>query len=855
MPNVHAFHVVPALPDSLQGLRTLAYNLRWAWDHETIELFRRLDRDLWETSGHNPVWMLGTIAQDRLRDAGQDDAFLVELDRLVRNLDSYLKSANTWFQRHHGQGEAASARIGYFSMEFGLTECIPVYSGGLGVLSGDHLKSASDLGLPLVAVGLLYQQGYFRQFLNRDGWQEQRYPENDFYNLPLTPERDANDEPLRIGVEFPGRTVWAQVWRAQVGRVPLYLLDTNIDANAPTDQNITDKLYGGDREMRIQQEMILGVGGIRALAALGIEPTVCHMNEGHSAFLALERTRRVMETHGVTYWQAREATAAGSLFTTHTPVPAGFDMFSSDQMGRYLGGYAAKLGLSFDDLMNFGRVRPNDGAEFNMAIMALRHSHYINGVSKLHGAVSRKMVQVGFPGWAEHEIPIQSVTNGIHTRSFISSEMADLLDRYLGGRWSQDVSDEAVWAKIDSIPDEELWRVRERRRDSLVRFARMRLQSQYEAKGRSAYELRMAREVLNPEILTLGFARRFATYKRATLLLHEPERLKKLLNDPHRPVQILFAGKSHPRDDGGKELISQVVAFAQNEDVRKRIVFIEDYDLTVARFLVQGVDIWLNTPRRPMEASGTSGMKVLANGGLNVSIPDGWWAEAYNSRVGWSVGHGEDYTDTGYQDHVEALALYDTLEKEVVPLFYDRSGGGIPRAWIARIKNSMRELCPVFNTHRMVSEYAERFYFPASLRHDALMSDGLARAKSLVAWKLCMREEWSKVKIESVETKEAGKLTVRAGMPLHITAQVRLGGLQPSDVAVQVYHGMLDINHNIASDASTDMLTWQGGAEGLHTYAGEIPCQRAGQQGFAVRVIPTHPDAELPQELPLITWE
>ena len=615
MPTVHSFHVVPSLPESLRGLRDIAYNLRWAWDPETIDLFYNLDPDLWEQTGHNPVRMLGSIAQDRLQNAAQDEAFLAQLDRIGRGLDSYMQSRTTWFQRNHP--DKTDVRIAYFSMEFGLTECLPIYSGGLGVLSGDHLKSSSDLGLPLVAVGLLYQQGYFRQSLNTDGWQQERYPDNDFYNMPLQPERNAQGEPLCVALDFPGRTVWVQVWKVQVGRIPLYLLDTNIPANSEQDQNITDQLYGGDVEMRLMQEIVLGIGGVRALTAIGITPTACHMNEGHSAFMALERARMQMVAHNVGYAEAREAASAGNLFTTHTPVPAGFDYFTPDLLNRYLGPYVEQMGLPFPEFMALGRVNRNDqGEKFNMAVFALRHAHHVNGVSKLHGKVSRRMVQAGYPGFPEDEVPVSYVTNGVHIRSFISRDMSDLLDRYLGARWQWDMSDPAIWAKVGQHSG--------RRTLACVRTAARRAGRvrPYAPEGavraianRSEYEIRQTREMLSPNALTIGFARRFATYKRATLLLSDAERLFRLLNDAHRPIQIVMAGKAHPKDDGGKELIRQVVQFASRNEARHGVVFLEDYDLTVARELVQGVDIWLNTPRRPMEASGTSGMKILANGG------------------------------------------------------------------------------------------------------------------------------------------------------------------------------------------------------------------------------------------------
>ncbi len=866
MLKVHPYQVVASLPEPLKGLRYLALNLRWAWDPDSIEIFRRLDRKLWEDTDHNPVRMLSAIDQQLLRDAAQDEAFLSELDRVVRSLDTYMGSANTWYQR--GQPDnAPKVSIGYFSMEFGLTECLPIYSGGLGVLSGDHLKSSSDLGIPLTAVGLLYQQGYFRQYLNADGWQQERYPENDFYHMPLQPVLDSNGNRLRISVDFPGRPVWIQIWKVQVGRVPLYLLDTNISPNNMADQNITDQLYGGDVEMRLRQEIVLGIGGIRALTAMGIAPTMCHMNEGHSAFMALERARNLMNEHQVSYAVAREATAAGNLFTTHTPVPAGFDVFPEDMLKAYFTDYIASMGLSFDDFMGLGRVHKSDsGEQFNMAVFALRHAHHCNGVSKLHGYVTRRMVQSGYPGFPLEEVPVSYITNGIHIRSFISKEMGELLDRYLGGRWSQDSNASAVWDKIDTIPDEELWRVRERRRERLVIFSRERLKSQYEKRGMSDYEIRQAREVLSPNALTIGFARRFATYKRAALLLSDPERLTRLLSDVQRPVQLVFAGKAHPRDDGGKELIRQIVQFARRDDMRARIVFLEDYDLSVARYLVQGVDVWLNTPRRPMEASGTSGMKVLPNGGLNVSIPDGWWAEGYKPNTGWSIGRGDEYNDPNYQDRIEAMALYDILEKEVVPLFYDRSGDGLPRAWISRMKSSMRNLCPVFNTHRMVSEYSERYYFPASNRASELIADDLLRAKKLVEWKQKMHSSWSQVKVINVESNTAdGGIEVPIsemgvqdslviGRVLHVCAEVQLGSIVPEDVVVQAYHGPLDSNHEVTSGLNIQ-LQLVGTGNNTYKYEGVIPCDVSGLQGFSVRVLPANSDASLPHELNLIAWE
>lgn len=856
MPTVHAFHVVPDIPPALAGLQKMAYNLRWAWNHEAVELFRRLDRQLWEQSGHNPVQMLANISQDRLKEVANDEAFLAQLERVVRSDYAYLNSTTTWLQRNHPNETSKGVRIAYFSMEFGLNEALPIYSGGLGILAGDHMKSSSDLDLPLVGVGLLYQQGYFRQSLNSDCWQEERYPENDFYHMPLQMVHTTKGEPLIISVDFPGRTVYAQVWKIQVGRVPLYMLDTNISPNSIADQNITDQLYGGNVEMRLQQELILGIGGMRALHAMGIKPTICHMNEGHSAFLSLERVRMLMEEQNLDFYTAQEACAAGNLFTTHTPVPAGFDVFDADMLRHYFHAYIERLKIPFSDFLAMGRINPNEeGEKFNMALLAIRNSRHCNGVSALHGDVTRKMMRSLYPDFPLDEIPVSHITNGIHVRSFISQEMSALLDFYLGWRWSPDIADKQMWNKVDEIPDEELWRVRQFRRERLVQFVRNRVRKQYEQKGMSDLDVRKAQTILNPEILTIGFARRFATYKRATLFMRDQERLLRLLNDPNRPIQILLAGKAHPRDNGGKELIQQIVRFTQREDVQNRIVFIEDYDIAVARHLVQGVDLWLNTPRRPMEASGTSGMKVLANGGLNLSIPDGWWAEGYDPRAGWAIGRGEEYSDPDYQDHVEAEGLYELLEREIIPLFYDRGKSGIPRGWVGRIKGSMRLLCPVFNTHRMVAEYAETYYFPASHHYLDLAEGGSARAKALLDWKRRIQENWHEVRIERVEapTNVEGN-PIHVGMSWKVNAYVRLGSLKPEEVAVQAYFGGLDSSHNI-TNGSVHTLDYQEKVGDLYRYAGEVLCQTSGMQGVSLRVVPAHEDAVLPMQLPLIKWD
>ncbi len=847
---IRPFTVVPSLPEPLQFLEQLAYNLWWAWHMEGIDMFRRLDRDLWEKCGHNPVLMLGQLPQSRLEQAAADEGFLAQLER-VKSLFQEHCDRRSWYDKNFGH--LNGIRIAYFSAEFGLTEALPIYSGGLGVLAGDHLKSASELGLPLVGVGLLYRQGYFRQYLNADGWQQETYPGNDFYTIPVRQVADKDGRAVTVEVEYPGRKVRAQVWRVMVGRVPLFLLDTNLDENSPEDRQITWQLYGGDSENRIRQEILLGIGGIRALTALGIQPTVCHMNEGHSAFLAVERVRRLVAEQQVDYYAAREATRAAQIFTTHTPVPAGIDRFPVAMIEKYLKVYYEQIGLDREAFMALGRQNPFDPQEtFSMAVLALKTAAACNGVSRLHGRVSRAMWQNVWPGVPEDEIPIGSVTNGVHTRSWISGDMASLLDRYLGPRWSRRPEDHSVWQRIDQIPDEELWRTHERRRERLVAFARARLAQQLQARGAPGYEVSAASEALNAEALTIGFARRFATYKRATLLFQDFERLKAILSSKDRPVQVIFAGKAHPRDNEGKELIRRIVHWARDESVRRRVVFLEDYDMNVARYMVQGCDVWMNTPRRPLEASGTSGMKAAANGALNASVLDGWWDEAFEIGVGWSIGGGEQYDDLSYQDQVESAALYDLLEKEIVPLFYGRAADGLPRGWIANMKHAMRTLGPQFNATRMIMEYTERFYVPAARRAARLAEEGLARARSLADWKKRINGEWGKVSVSAIHADANGQL--RVGQTLDVSADVTLGSLTPGDVTVQLYTGGLDTIGRLRASEAIPMRVDGEPREGKYRFVGQIPCQASGRRGFAIRVLPSHEDLANGLELALIRW-
>ncbi len=851
MRPLRTFAVEPALPESLLPLKELAHNMWWYWNGQAQDVFRRLDADLWEEVYHNPVAMLGKIDQSRLAAATKDEGYLTHLERVNSALTDYMAKPGWWPSVY---GQAAEPQVAYFCAEFGLAECLPIYSGGLGMLAGDHLKSASDLGLPLVAVGLLYQQGYFRQRLNADGWQLELFPRNDFHNLPVTLQHRDDGQPMTIDVEFPGRTVTAQIWRVQVGRIPLYLLDTNLPQNTPEDRHITAQLYGGDQEMRIRQEVLLGIGGVRALRALNIHPKAYHMNEGHSAFLGLERIRLLMVDNGVSFDEARQAVVASNIFTTHTPVPAGNDAFEPWLVDRYFEHYWPQVHLSREQFLGMGRQDPSNKDEpMNLTVLAIRLSTFRNGVSKLHGAVSRKLWHNCWPLLPLEEVPIQHITNGVHSRTWLSNDMAELYDRYLGARWHEKPSDEETWARVEQIPDTELWRTHERRRERLVAFVRRRLRQQYIKRGASQAELRSADEVLDPEALTIGFARRFATYKRANMILEDAARLKRLLGDDKRRVQIIFAGKAHPRDNPGKDLIRQIVHSARLPEFRGSLVFLDDYDMNVARHLVQGVDVWLNTPLRPMEASGTSGMKVAANGGLNLSIPDGWWQEGYTPDVGWSIGSGETYDDLEYQNRVESQALYDLLEKEVVPLFYDRRRDGLPREWIRRMKATMRLLAPAFNTNRMVRQYAENFYAPAGRMWDRLTANDLAEAKELASWTGRVTEKFPGIRIEGVTDNING--SCRVDTPVRVSLNLQLGGLPPEDVKVQLCFGRLDadgqLNHGVYAEMD---LTGPGEHEGVHAYSGELACNQTGVTGYTVRVLPRHGDVIDGRELGLVRW-
>ncbi|MDN5361393.1 MAG: glycogen phosphorylase [Moorella sp. (in: firmicutes)] len=852
MPSPHTFIVQPSLPEKLKPLLELAYNLYWPRYLETAALFRDLDPGEWERTDHNPVLLLMSLPAARLQEVAGDPGYIARLERVWQQHQTAIAPPVNWSRRHGPDGDPV---IAYFSAEFGLSEALPIYAGGLGFLAGDHLKSASDLGLPMVGVGLLYRQGYFHQRLDRQGHQQEIYPYNDFYQLPLVAERQPGGKPLTVRVTFPDpdRQVEARVWRARVGRLNLYLLDTDCPGNLKEDRMITDRLYGGDLEKRIQQEIILGIGGVRALQALGIDASIYHLNEGHSAFLVLERMRQLQEQYGLDPGTARELAASSNIFTTHTPVAAGIDIFPPYLMDKYFTDYYQALGLSRQEFLALGRQDPNNQQEpFNMAVLALRLSARANGVSQLHGQTARRMWQSVWPGLPVEAVPIGAITNGVHTTSWVGPQMAALYDCYLGTAWRDDPASPGAWDGVEGIPARELWQAHEEQRRELQAFARRRLARQLQGWGAGPREIAALEEFFDPGALTIGFARRFAAYKRPALLLSDAERLARILGDRQRPVQIIYAGKAHPRDEEGKQLIQQITALTATEAFRGRLVFLEDYDLEVARYLVQGVDVWLGNPRRPLEASSTSGMKAVVNGALQASTLDGWWAEAWTPATGWAIGSGKVYADAGYQDALEGEALYNLLEKEIIPLFYERDGSNLPVAWVDMMKRSIKAYAPAFNTQRMVSEYSRQFYVPVAGLYRRLQAGNLERARKLAAWRSRVRGAWPALKIEEITDDREGDVV--AGDSLKVQARIYLGSLQPEEVAVELYYGPVGPGGEITAGERMELADYQDRGGGRYLYSGTIPCRQGGRQGYNLLVLPRHEDQAYPYQSGLILW-
>jgi starch phosphorylase len=849
MPTFQIYNVIPTLPAGLEPLREITLNLWWTWEPSARRLFRQLDPDLWNRTNHNPVRMLQLSRQARLEEVAQDKTFLRELKEVHTAFKNYLARTDTYGKA--GAGNAIKKPVAYFSAEFGFHESIPNYSGGLGILAGDHCKSASDLDLNFVAIGLLYRHGYFKQEIDKEGAQQAISLNQNFHHLPIR-EVQRGDGNLLIPVRILDREVFAKVWQLQVGRINLYLLDTDTPENNAEDRLITAELYGGDLEMRMRQEIVLGIGGVKTLSALGIDAEVFHMNEGHSAFLALERIRLNVVEKKMDFYSALQVVAAANVFTTHTPVPAGNDSFSREMMKKYFGDFAKELGLPFDELFSFGQTRLDPDDPFSMTILALRLSRHANGVSKLHGEVSRSLWKDVWNGVPTHEVPITSITNGIHTKTWMAPEFSALYRKYLGD-WEEHLTEPDFWRRVIDIPDTQLWEMHQKLKLRLVEFVRERVRARCERIGASPEAIRDVNHILDPEILTIGFARRFATYKRGTLLFSDRERLKRMLNDTTRPVQFIFAGKAHPRDEAGKALIQEVYKFSREAGFEHRVVFVEDYDSYIARRLVQGVDLWLNNPLRPMEASGTSGMKLTPNGGLNLSVLDGWWAEGYNGNNGWAIGSEITDGTTEFQNEVDASSLYQLLENQIIPLYYAKPDGKLPLAWLQLMRESIRSVTPVFNTHRMVKEYTERLYIPAAKSYGDFARDGCAAATDLSRWKSKIRKDWSQVQIHDVQIGNKDRQNVLVGESLQVSARVQLGGVDPKHVRVEAYHGEVD-NGGVKNPTVTILNESSQNGDGSYIYQGTVPASESGAYGFSVRVVPTHPHLMQDHELRLITW-
>jgi glycogen phosphorylase len=837
------FLVRPALPPQLDRMSELANNLLWTWDHNLRGLFRRLDPALWRQCGNNPVLMLGRISQARLEQAGSDPRFLALYRRACERHDSYIESSEM---------AKTDRLIAYFSMEYGLTECLPIYSGGLGLLSGDHLKAASDADLPLIAVGLLYQKGYHQQTLNPDGWQQERYPVNDFYALPIEQVYDDAGNELKVSVKFPTGTVWIKVWRINVGRTKLYVLDTNIPENPREgDRDITDSLYGGDIHTRIRQEIVLGIGGLRALKALKLQPTVFHMNEGHSAFLALERIRLLMAERGLTFEEALTATRQNNVFTTHTSVPAGIDIFDPHVMYDYFQEYCNDSGISFEQLLALGRRHPNDLNErFSMAILAFKTSSFRNAVSKLHREVSQEMWQDLWPDLPVAEVPITSITNGVHLPTWLNGDLATLYDQYLQPDWRERYPDPKIWDLVQDIPDQELWEAHRRRKRRLIAFVRERQTKFAVERKASAAELRRLSEVLDPDTFTIGFARRFATYKRATLLFRDVARLKKLLTNTEMPVQVVIAGKAHPKDHPGKSLIREIVQLSRDPSLSKRLVFLEDYGIEVARDMVQGVDLWLNNPRRGEEACGTSGMKAGINGVLNLSILDGWWDEAYEGSGGWAIGDRSSYSED--QDEYHASAIYSMLENEIVPMYYSGREDGVPDQWIRRMKQCLISLSPGYNCQRMVMEYMNDLYEHAHRDFADTQATRFESARQRSRWDSGVQRAWPDVKF--LELGRGPDASVMSGSSIPMRAVVDLAGLTPQDVRVEVVLGRVGVTGQL-EDPRVLTLPAVEQLGSTFVFQREVVPHRTGRLGYALRISPNHDDNPLTRPCnSLIKW-
>jgi starch phosphorylase len=828
--------VIPSLPERIKDLKELSMNMYWTWNFNAQKLFENIDPILWEKTGRNPVTFLKSVSQKELKKAAESSNYLELYDNEMKKFSSYKNEKNTWFNATHK--DYTGGKIAYFCAEFGLHESLPIYTGGLGILAGDHVKSASDLGIPFVAIGMIYRQGYFIQKIRSDGTQEDLYEYYNYENFPIQPAKNESNEEVYVTVNILNRTVYIKAWELAVGRVKLYLLDTDIPQNEPEDRHLTYKLYGGDIEMRIKQEIVLGIGGIRMLRKLGIDTSVYHMNDSHPNFLVLERIRELIEEKAFTPRQAIEYVRSTSIFTTHTPVPAGNDSFHPNLMEKYFKEYVKNLNLTWEEFLELGKEVRTDGTQmFSMTILALKLAGRANGVSKLHGEVSRNLWKDVWPGLEAVEVPITHVTNGVHSETWIANELQDLYDKYLSPCWRMKQDDPEIWNKIDDIPDEELWAVHKKLKKKLIAFTHERLKEQRMRHGETVEQIQEIEGILDENALTIGFARRFATYKRALMIFKDLNRLDAILNNPEKPVQIIFAGKAHPADKPGQELIRRINEISRMPNFKNKIVFIEGYDMNVARHLLAGVDVWMNTPRRPHEASGTSGEKAGMNGSINFSVLDGWWVEGYKGNNGWAIGDNRDYTDHELQDKIDSVSIYNTLEKIIVPLYYSGKMD-LSYEWTDIIKESIKSISAFFNTSRMLKEYTQRLYMPAYFQGKKFADNDFKISKEFSRWREILEKNWNSVKIKVIGTQDITN-NLLAGTKVEIQSEIYLPGIGPDSIKVEAVVAKID-GQKVAHLKSYDFRLIKEVSPDTYLYSGEIEFDERGTYGYNIRVAAHH---------------
>ena len=844
--------VNPQLPKRIEKLSEIGYNLWWSWNTEFLKLFKEIDIDLWESVNKNPIKFLKLVTQEKLEKAAQSPEFLKKYDKVVENFEDYMKSKNNWFEKKYPDNK--NDVIAYFSAEYGLDQTLAIYSGGLGILSGDHLKSASDLGVPLVAIGLLYKKGYFNQKINGNGIQETEYNDIDIENLPIESVKDSEGKDVLVALHFPKKKLYLKAWKVNVGRVELYLLDSDIEANIPEYREITKTLYGGDREMRIQQEIILGQGGVAMLKALGYNPTIYHMNEGHSSFLILELIYNLMKEKQVSFQIARDIVASKTVFTTHTPVPAGNDIFTLSLVEKYFKDYWDKLGITKQEFFQMG-MKPDvqiDATGFNMGILALKVAGKKNGVSKLHGAVSRELFGEVWPNIAANESPITYVTNGIHTCSWLSPHLKELYNKYLIPYWQDRIYDDEVWKKISDVPNEELWKAHQERKVKMLAIVKENTINRLRRCGYNYDEIMKIVDCLDPNALTIGFARRFATYKRATLIFKDLERITQILNNKNQKVQIIFAGKAHPADKGGQDLIKYIHEISMKPQFKGKVFLLENYNIAMSKYLISGVDVWLNTPRRPMEASGTSGQKASVNGVINFSILDGWWAEGYNAKNGWKIGESLEYSDYESQDRADSQSIYDTLENKIIPMYYEKDEDGISSRWMQTMKESIISTGGKYSTSRMLTDYVDKLYIPLCNLYNNYYAE-LGKVGELNEWKKSLKNAWDNIEI--TQENNLDNITLDAGNNIEVRCKVKLPNINKDNIEAQVYYGKISENGTVDDISIIPMELEEADEESkIYTYKAKVNLINGGNYGYTFRVMPKHEMILDSANLDLIKW-